>query len=157
MRLTLKDSFFRMLFPLIGVATVLIIFNLGDLTSKLFFEIFVIGLSISFLGGTFIYTLSFFYDKYEFFVIDKIQKRYQGEKLNLNTIKFTYKNIIVLFNRKENIRLAQNEFSFHVPRKYIPKQKREKMTFIKPSRVFHLECFQLRSWFYINEKKINEI
>ena len=155
MRLTLRESFYKMLFPLLAVGIVGIIFNINSLTFKKLIEILIALILVSSVGGVLIYTSYFLYDKYENGVLNRIIRKYNGTRSGENVVKFDYHNIEVFCIRTMNYKRMQNEFNFHVPRKYIQKRHRKDVDFMKPSNVSGEECFQIQSWLYITKRRLN--
>lgn len=153
MRLTLKDSIYQILFPLLAVGTVIIIFNITSLTFKKFIGILLAMFLISFIGGLIIYFLYLLIDKYQNGILDQIRKRFSGTKTRENIVMFNYDNIEVFGELTMN-NMMQHQFNFHVPRKYIQKRHRKNVEFMKPSNVSGEECFQILSWLYINKRRL---
>lgn len=151
-----KESFYRTFTPIAGISAAAVIFSMNTLTSKTFFEIVFLIIAISLVGGLFIYITSILFDKYERSILNRIKRRFKGNEVSIDIIKFKYKNLDVFCHRTNNYKFQQNQFTFHIPRKYVPKENRKSLK-IQPSNIGKEECFVLMSWFYVNEKRLKSL
>lgn len=154
MRVAFTAHLYKLLIPIWAAGTVFIILSITSLTFEKIIELLFAMILISMVGGLLIYFAYLIYDKYENGVLNRIMMRFNGLKTSESIVRFNYQNIEVICELSLNSRRMQNEFNFHVPRKYIQKRHRKNVEFMKPSNVSGEECFQIQSWLYITKRRL---